>query len=94
MGSKKRMDKHSPQKLGEKLRKIREAFADTQEEFLARLGNPESILQTSISLYERGKREPQLLILLKYAKLAKVSLEILVDDSLELPNKISAKKKI
>lgn len=93
MGSAKRLDKHAPKRLGEKLLKIREAFGDTQAAFLERLGNPEAILQTSISAYERGRREPPLLILLKYAQIANVSLEILVDDSLDLPDQIPSKKK-
>ncbi|MCD9186300.1 MAG: helix-turn-helix domain-containing protein [Pyrinomonadaceae bacterium] len=91
MGSAKRLDKHAPKRLGEKLLKIREAFGDTQADFLERLGNPDAILQTSISAYEKGKREPPLLILLKYAKLAKISTDILIDDSLELPNKTLCK---
>ena len=93
MGSSKRMEKHAPKRLGEKLRKIRESFGDSQAAFLKRLGNPESILQTSISAYEGGRREPPLLILLKYSKTANVSLESLIDDSLDLPAKIPDKLK-
>lgn len=85
MGAGKRLDKHSPKRLGEKLRKIRMSFDDTQAEFLERLGNPEAILQGSISGYERGQREPPLLILLAYARLAKVTIDVLVDDTAELP---------
>jgi hypothetical protein len=36
-----------------------------------------------ISAYELGKREPTLLDLLKYARLAKVSVEVLIDDGLK-----------
>lgn len=84
MGSAKRLDKHAPKRLGAKLLQIRESFGDSQAAFLERLGNPESILQTSISAYERGRREPPLLILLKYARLAGVSMDVLVDDELDL----------
>lgn len=83
------MDKHSPKRLGEKLRRIRESLGDSQAGFLERLGNPEAILQTSISAYERGKREPPLLILLKYARLIDASIDVLVDDSLDFPTEIS-----
>jgi transcriptional regulator with XRE-family HTH domain len=38
-----------------------------------------------ISRYERDEREPTLAVLLHYARLAKVPLEILVDDGLALP---------
>ncbi len=92
MGTARRLDKHSPRKLGEKLRSIRESFSDSQADFLIRLGNPESILQGSISGYERGQREPPLLILLRYARVANISLEVLVDDLLDLPVEQRAKK--
>ena len=93
MGSAKRMEKHAPKWLGEKLRKIRESFGDSQAAFLERLGNPESILQTSISAYEGGRREPPLLVLLKYSKTANVSLESLIDDALDLPAEMPSKIK-
>ena len=86
MGRAKRMDKHAPKRLGEKLLRIRESFGDTQSAFLERLGSLEAITQKSISGYERGEREPPLLILLNYAKIAKISTDILIDDSLELPS--------
>ena len=85
MGSARRMEKHSPKRLGEKLRQIREWFGASQEELLDRLGNPEAILQGSISGYERGQREPPLLILLKYAQTANVSVDTLIDDAVDLP---------
>lgn len=93
MGSAKRMDKHAPKRLGEKLLQIRESFGDSQAAFLERLGNPEAIIQTSISAYERGRRDPPLLILLKYAQIANISTDILIDDSLDLPMHIPIKRK-
>lgn len=92
MGSAKRMEKHAPKRLGEKLLQIRESFGDSQAAFLERLGNPDSILQTSISAYERGRREPPLLILLKYARLINVSTDVLIDDSLNFPINFCNKK--
>lgn len=83
MGRAKRMDKHAPKRLGEKLLRIRESFGESQTAFLERLGNPEAITQKSISGYELGQREPPLLILLKYARLAKVTIDLLVDDEVE-----------
>ncbi|MDQ3636267.1 MAG: hypothetical protein M3405_17460 [Acidobacteriota bacterium] len=35
--------------------------------------------------YERGKREPNLIDLLNYARIAKVAVEEITDDELELP---------
>ena len=93
MGRAKRMERHAPKRLGEKLLKIRESFGVTQAAFLERLRNPEAITQKSISDYERGRREPPLLILLRYARIANVFLEVLVDDSLDLPNAIPPKEK-
>lgn len=92
MGRAKRMERHAPEQLGEKLLKIREAFDESQAAFLERLGNPEKITQKSISDYERGRREPPLLILLKYAQIVNVSADVLIDDSLELPKRIPAKR--
>jgi transcriptional regulator with XRE-family HTH domain len=43
------------------------------------------VAYTSISGYERGKREPDLIVLLNYARLAKVSMETLVDDKVKWP---------
>lgn len=39
----------------------------------------------SISMYESGKREPPLLVLLRYAKLAKTTIDTLADDQLNFP---------
>ena len=41
--------------------------------------------RASISVYENGKREPPLPTLLAYARLAKVSVETLIDDDMSLP---------
>jgi transcriptional regulator with XRE-family HTH domain len=41
-----------------------------------------------ISEYERGKRQPTILTLLAYARVAKVPLEEIVDDELELTIKL------
>ena len=41
---------------------------------------------SAVSNYELGTREPDLLILLQYARLADVPMETLVDDKLNLPD--------
>jgi transcriptional regulator with XRE-family HTH domain len=38
-----------------------------------------------ISRFEQGKREPSLLVLLEYARIAGVPMELLVDDKSDLP---------
>jgi transcriptional regulator with XRE-family HTH domain len=92
MGRASRRTRHYPKRLGEKLRKIRLAFGLSQTAMLERLGNPEGILGTSISAYERGLREPPLLVLLEYARVANVYVEALIDDRVDLPPLPSARK--
>ena len=89
MASASRRERHIPQRLAEKLLQIRLALNLSQNELLNALGNPEKLQQSSISGYERGVREPPLIILLRYARLVGVSLEILIDDELDLPKQIS-----
>lgn len=74
------------ERLGEKLKQIRESLNLTQQELIIKLDAKDVIYQANVSEYELGKREPPLCILLKYARLAKVSTDILIDDSLELFN--------
>jgi hypothetical protein len=45
----------------------------------------------SISQYETGTREPPLLVLLQYARVACVPVEALIDDDLGLPEPLPAK---
>jgi hypothetical protein len=52
-------------------------------ETLAVKGEP--LYPASISQYETGKREPPLLVLLRYARLAGTSTDVLIDDRLDLP---------
>jgi transcriptional regulator with XRE-family HTH domain len=60
---------------------------------LARLGETDELFRSSISAYERGMREPPLPILLKYARLANVYVEALIDDDLDLPERLPATPK-
>jgi transcriptional regulator with XRE-family HTH domain len=51
------------------------------------------LTQARISAYERGVREPQLLVLLSYARVAGVYVDALIDDELDLPSKLPARAK-
>ena len=53
----------------------------------------ESHFRSAVSGYELGTREPPLPILLKYARLAGVCVEVLIDDKLDLPAELPAKPK-
>ena len=81
------------ERLAEKLLQIRLAFGLSQTELLKRLGVEDLIVYNQISRYENGKREPPLRILLAYARVANVSTDVLIDDELDLPAKLSAKLK-
>jgi transcriptional regulator with XRE-family HTH domain len=80
-----RSARDKPRKLGKKLKIIRvDRLGLSQTEMAKALGL--KINYSAVSQYERGTREPTLLILLKYARLAGVSTDILIDDKLELPD--------
>jgi transcriptional regulator with XRE-family HTH domain len=86
MGSKRRAQ---PRRLGEKLAQIRRALDLTQEQMARTLNLKESpVYPTHVSEYEHGRREPSLLVLLRYAQLVEVSTDVLIDDYLELPKKL------
>jgi transcriptional regulator with XRE-family HTH domain len=77
-----------PSRLAEKLQQIRIALGLSQPEMLKRLGLEESMQYARISEYETGTREPTLLTLLQYARVAGVHMEALVDDELNLPDRL------
>lgn len=79
------------ERLPEKLRAIRDALGLSQSEMLKRLGVEELIDSYRISEFETGKREPPLLVLLRYARVAGVYLEEIIDDELDLPDKLPSK---
>lgn len=85
--------RYIPARLGEKLRQIRNSLGLTQEQMLKHLNLPSEIQQTSISQYERGKIEPPIFVLLRYAEVANVWLEVLLRDGLDLPEKIPSLNK-
>lgn len=71
-----------PNHLAAKLLAIRQGLGVSQSEMVALLQ-----FQTTnarISEYEHGTREPNLLVLLKYARVAHVPVENLIDDDLDL----------
>ena len=90
MGTKPRI---KPERLGEKLLQIRLALGLSQAEMWRHLGVEDLIVFKQISAYELGKREPSLMILLQYARAANVSADVLIDDDLDLPDKIPSSKK-
>jgi transcriptional regulator with XRE-family HTH domain len=56
---------------------------------IARLDCPRMRLHAaSISQYESGQREPPLKVLLQYARAAGLTVEMLIDDDLDLPDRL------
>ncbi len=93
MGSASRHERHAPRRLAKKLLQIRAALGLSQNEMLRRLGSPEKLQQSSISGYERGMREPPLLVVLEYARAANVYVDVLLDDELDLPRQVPSPRK-
>jgi transcriptional regulator with XRE-family HTH domain len=87
-----RSRRKKPERLAAKLHAIRKGLELTQEQMIERLNGKEMRLYpASISEYEKGKREPPLLVLLAYARAAGVPMEFLVDDEQDLPEHLPLK---
>ena len=77
-----------PARLAQKLRQIRERLGLSQDGMVDCLGLRASLTRERISAYEKGDREPSLPTLLRYAKAAGVWMDVLVDDELDLPERL------
>ena len=82
-----------PERLAEKLLQIRQSLGLSQNEMLVALGLEEKVFRSAVSGYELGTREPSLLVLLKYARLAGVSTDVLIDDKMDLPKRLPNRPK-
>lgn len=82
-----------PKRLAEKLRQIRLALGLSQNEIINRLGFGEELIREELSAFERGIRQPPLGLLLEYARVARVRVEVLIDDELDLPDGIPGNAK-
>lgn len=78
-----RTRRNKPKRLGRKLLRIRQRLGMSQTEMANALEL--KVHYSAVSNFELGTREPDLIIVLKYARLAKVPMETLVDDKLKLP---------
>lgn len=77
-----------PRRLAEKLLKIRFSLGLSQKKMVKFLGVENQINYTNISKYELDKNEPPLAILLAYARVARVHLEDIIDDNIDLPHRL------
>ena len=80
-----------PLRLAEKLRDIRLGLGLSQTQMLKQLGQDKAMHYGRISEYEAGKREPTLMMLLQYARVASVHVEVLIDDEMDLPRNLPGK---
>jgi transcriptional regulator with XRE-family HTH domain len=79
-----------PQRLAEKLLQIRLAYDLSQNGMIRRLGLTDELVQADVSSFELGTREPALPHLLRYARTAGVTADLLIDDDLDLPAKLAS----
>lgn len=98
-----RSSRPRPSRLAKKLSEIRSKLNLSQNGIIRYMGLEDKLTQAEISAFERGVRQPPLNVLLEYARAAAGTkqtnrgvgdyLEILIDDSLDLPNKLQHIKK-
>lgn len=77
-----------PARLAEKLIQIRVALGLSQNEMISRLGLSDELIREELSAFERGLRQPPLVVLLRYARCVHISTDVLIDDDLNLPDKL------
>jgi transcriptional regulator with XRE-family HTH domain len=86
MGTRKRP---VPARLPEKLLKVRKLLGLSQEQLAERLSHlPSPAMAGHISRYEAGTREPNLIYLLEFSRLSGVTIESLLDDNLDIPERL------
>ena len=81
-----------PARLAEKLLHVRTALGLSQNEMIRRMRLDEKLTRENISTFERGVREPSLPVLLQYARAAGVYVDTLIDDEVDLPERLPAKR--
>lgn len=80
-----RAQRIKPAKLGEKLLMIRQRLAYNMPQMAEALSDDLIIVhKQDIFRFEKGEREPSLIITLRYSKIAEITLEALIDDKINL----------
>jgi transcriptional regulator with XRE-family HTH domain len=85
--------RRKPERLTEKLALIRTSLGLSQNGMVRHLGLEDEIVRETISGYELGSIEPPLPVLLAYARAANVYMDALVDDDVDLPEKLPSAQK-
>lgn len=86
-----RASRLKPERLASKLLDIRTKLDLSQNGIIKQMGLEQELVREEISAFERGVRVPPLPVLLKYARVAGVCLDVLVDDEINLPRKLPSK---
>jgi transcriptional regulator with XRE-family HTH domain len=84
---------YKPKQLGQKIVEIRRKLGLSQNGLIRYLGLTEELFQGDVSAFELGNRVPDLRTLLLLAKAVGVFVDVLIDDELELPQKLPASPK-
>lgn len=85
-----RARRHTPAMLCQKVSAIRKYLGFTQTQMAERLTTKLTpVYPGHVSEYERDAREPPLLVILQYARLAQVPMDVLADDDMDLPDRIT-----
>jgi transcriptional regulator with XRE-family HTH domain len=79
-----------PARLAEKLLHIRRTLNLSQNGLLRALGVYDEHYREDVSKFELDLREPSGLLLLRYARLVNVCVEVLLDDNLDMPRRLPA----
>jgi transcriptional regulator with XRE-family HTH domain len=82
-----------PSRLAEKLLQIRRAYDLSQNGMIRKLGLTDELVQADVSAFELGTREPALPHLLQYARTVGITVDVLIDDKVDLPGKLAADPK-
>jgi transcriptional regulator with XRE-family HTH domain len=81
--------RQTPMHLPSKLRRIRTELGLSQQQLLSLLKLTKYYHYTRISIWERGHREPPGTVVMGYARLVGLPMEVFYDDALKLPEKLS-----
>lgn len=87
------MARRNPKRLAEKLAAIRRVLNLSQRGLIRQMGLADELTQAEVSMFESGRRIPGLLVLREYSLLAGIYMDVLVDDELDLPDKLPANPK-
>jgi transcriptional regulator with XRE-family HTH domain len=90
MGSQPR---RTPKRLPEKLREIRLRLGLSQNEMIRRMGMEGELMREEVSSFELGRRQPNLMTLWAYANAANLYVDVLILDSVDLPESLPSSVK-